>query len=413
MPQGLSKICCVAQELVHNVIPPSNIKVPIHISEQSLEQIRDSAYMRSVRRALAGGRRIPDCAHCWHQEDRGEQSTRQLWNGRHAEAANRLRERIQQGQDVSPPLPVEYIQISLGNKCNLACRMCNAATSSRIAEDPVHSKWVPAQEIPDAKQVRPEWDKAIPWFEQDQFLRGDLLESGASLKLLAVTGGEPLMSDAFARLLEEYVARGRAEHIAMRINSNLFHNEDRIRRVMSSLLRFWYCAVGASVDGFGSVYEYIRYPARWELTSRNIRLVKSLGVDHPHWVFGMDTVVQPYNCLSLVDLLRFADDVDIECNAHVIEHPWFMAMQVVPEPLRHVAAERLEAYAATPGQPGPWTTNRQHAARIARHFRLIADDEQTAQARQQFLEFTRALDASRQQDLRKAVPELAEALRYH
>jgi len=409
MPQGVSRICCVAQEFVNKG------QVPIKISEMSLEQIRDSSYMRSVRGALADGRRIPACAHCWHQEDRSEASTRQLWNGRLVEAAARVRERIRQGLDVTEPLPVEYIQIGLGNKCNLACRMCNAGYSSRIAQDLVHSQWAPSAEIPGENAgapvaLRPNWDPAVPWFEQEEFLRGDLLESASSLKLLAVMGGEPLLSDAFARLLEEYVARGHAKNMGIRINSNLFHNEGRIRKVMDSLVRFWYGSVGASVDGYGAVYEYIRYPARWDIVSRNIRLVRSLTEQNPNLVLTMDTVVQPYNCLSLVDLLRFADDLDVECNPHVIEHPWFMAMQTVPRELRLVAAQRLRTYADTPGAPGPRAINRQHAARITRHFEMIEDDDQTPGARRHFVEFTRALDQSRQQDLRAAVPELADAL---
>lgn len=409
MPFGTSKICCVAQEQV------TRERVPIRISEMPLEQVRQSSYMRSIRSALADGRRIPACTHCWQQEDRGETSYRQLWNERRPEAAALVRERIRQGQDVREALPVEYIQISLGNKCNLACRMCNAGYSSRIAADPVHSQWSPSGDIAspaaDASQpARAAWDAAAPWFEQEEFLRGDLLERAGSLRLLVVTGGEPLLSTPFLDLLKEYVARGRHRELALRINSNLFHNEARIRDVMSSLLNFWYCSVGASVDGFGSVYEYVRHPARWDIVSRNIRLMRELAERHSNLIFSLDTVVQPYNCLSLVDLMRFADEVGVECSAQVIEHPHFLTMQVVPRDLRLLAAQRLRAYAETPAEPGTRATNRAHAGRIARHFELIEDDGDTERVRQSFVAFTQALDQARRQDLRATVPELAEAL---
>jgi hypothetical protein len=41
---------------------------------------------------------------------------------------------------------------------------------------------------------------------------------------------------------------------------------------------------------------------------------------------------------------------------------------------------------------------------------MMLDDERTPAARTHFVDFTRALDASRKQDLRACVPELAEAL---
>lgn len=416
-PEGACKACCVAQEAVHAG------REPLNVGQSPLQEVRRSRYMRSLRTALASGRKVPVCSYCWDQERRGETSARQGWNRHFRDAIARLRERTRQGTDAAEELPLEYLQLSLGNTCNLACRMCNASYSSRIEADPVHSRWSPRMDRgrtvwdpPGGTRLQAgppgrRWPGPAPWFQQPEFFRQDLLGSGGSLRLLYVTGGEPLMSDDFARLLDAYVAQGHAGSMHLNLNSNLFHNEARLRRVLDSLLRFAGCTLGASVDGYAAAYEYIRYPGRWDVVARNLELVRDLSRQDPRLACVVDIVVQPYNSLSLTELLRFADGLGLECYPHVIEGPAFLRMQVVPRPLRLEAARRLQAYAAAPAQPGPAATNRAHAQRIARHLESIREVPWRARRlRRRFLEFTRALDAARGQRLADAAPELAAAL---
>src|SRR4030095_585817 len=124
MPEGDAKICCVAKEAIRDG------DLPMNVARHSLEQIRGSEYLRSVRTALASDQKIPVCSYCWRQESRGETSQREIWNGMYPQTAERLRARIRAGEDVSAAMPLEYLQISVGNQCNLACRMCNASYSS-------------------------------------------------------------------------------------------------------------------------------------------------------------------------------------------------------------------------------------------------------------------------------------------
>jgi hypothetical protein len=418
MPDGACKACCVAGEAIHEG------RRPLNVAEKSFQEIRGSGYMRSLRRALASGERAQVCSYCWEQEKRGEQSLRQGWNLRHQEAARSLSERTRSGTDPAEPLPLEYLQLSLGNKCNLACRMCNGSYSSRIAEDPVHAQWAGHTDARSSllgagglwarwtgrgAAPRAGWASGAPWFEQEEFFRSELLEGGSALRYLYVTGGEPFLNPSFGRLVDDYVARGWAPNIELMISTNLFHNEATIRRTMASLLPFGRCTVGASIDGHGAVYEYIRYPARWDIVERNLRVVREVSDAHPNLVLTLATAIQPYNCLGLVDLLRFADGLEVSCYPHIIDGPDFLRMGVVPRALRQEAASRLLAYAGTPGPTPAQAANREHAGRLARHLEGLEDDERTDRERRRFLEFTRALDASRGQDLRISVPELAAA----
>jgi MoaA/NifB/PqqE/SkfB family radical SAM enzyme len=418
VPEGNAKICCVAGEAVRDKTRPMNV------AENSLEEIRRSPYMRKVREALADGRKIPVCGYCWEQEKRGEGSLRQQWNNQFAASTKILQESLREGADPAEPLPLEYLQISVGNKCNLACRMCTASYSSRIEEDPVHFKWAgktdrdvtvwvgqgsgrPAvQSVP----KRSNWIEGTAWFEQPEFVEKDMMGAGSTVKLLYVTGGEPLFVPAFDKILDDYVARGLAQDMTISLNSNLFHNERRVARAMESLLKFKQCHIAPSIDGHGAGYEYIRYPAKWAVVERNIRHIADLRRDHRNLSFVLTTVAQAYNCFNLVDLFRFADELYVDCIPHVIDGPYQLRLEVLPAHLRSKAAEQLRAYAGSPGQPGSQTSNRGHAARVARYLEACQETDDLPGLRGAFVAFTRDLDASRGQSLERSVPELREML---
>ena len=64
--------------------------------------------------------RDPRCSTCWNQEDKGILS-------------HRLYTRWQFPEEFKTGL--KEVDISLSNKCNLACRMCNTGSSHQIWED--------------------------------------------------------------------------------------------------------------------------------------------------------------------------------------------------------------------------------------------------------------------------------------
>jgi pyruvate-formate lyase-activating enzyme len=414
-PEGVCKPCNVAREAIRD---GSGF---LEVARMPLESIRRSRYMRAMRAALASGTRIPVCSYCWAQEGRGETSQRQLWNRQFAPAFESLTERLESGVDPGEAMSVEYIQVSLGHVCNLACRMCNGTYSSRIEKDPVHGPWAPRIDRESeivwsdfeaggdgarSEERRPDWIDGTAWFDQPRFVEQDMLGAGSTLRVLYVTGGEPLISAAFYRILEEYVARGDARHMTVALNTSLFHGEDRMLRALELLLRFGHCHLGASIDGHGAVYEYIRHPARWSTVEANLRRVTALARERSNLTVEVTTVVQAYNCLDLPEVMRFADDLGIGCSPHVLDDPPQLRPQVLLPHLRLRAARRLQDYAATPAAGPTEASNRSHAARIARYLADIVETPDLPDLRHTFAAFTRQLDESRQQRLEQSVPEL-------
>lgn len=140
-PNGTVKMCCIAgEDLQENGRPMS-------LYSDTYEEIWNSGYMRDARRGMADGEKISPCMRCYQEEDSVGQSRRTIQNGVWLARTGRSREDfIQEAQNQSWRVRnrPSFLQLNLGNLCNLACRMCSSQYSSRIEADSVHNKWMPA-----------------------------------------------------------------------------------------------------------------------------------------------------------------------------------------------------------------------------------------------------------------------------
>lgn len=147
-PAGSVRPCCAWPEIALNGRPMS-------VYEHSIEVIWNSEAMRSVRRNLTEGEPVKECSYCYNQEKVGARSMR--IDGSRAWEAGWLNPRGETIEDMKAsarandfrvPHGPEWIDLEVGNLCNLKCRMCRSLSSSKIADDPVHSRWTPDFEKP-------------------------------------------------------------------------------------------------------------------------------------------------------------------------------------------------------------------------------------------------------------------------
>jgi glutamate-1-semialdehyde 2,1-aminomutase len=140
-PEGTAKLCCRAHDSVRDAADRA-----MSLDTYALDDIWNSAYMQEVRRCMVSGDRVSECGTCYEGEAAGFSTYRtesnEKWLAKEgislAEAIRRARASLGRPQ----PAPV-FLQLNLGNLCNLKCRMCNSSYSSQIEADPVHSGWAP------------------------------------------------------------------------------------------------------------------------------------------------------------------------------------------------------------------------------------------------------------------------------
>lgn len=140
-PNGTVKMCCIAGEDI------ADGGRAMSLYSDTYEDIWNSKYMRDARRGMGAGEEISACARCYREEASVGQSRRTVQNAIWLKASGKAEEEFLEdarANEWKVDLRPEFLQLNMGNLCNLACRMCSSQYSSRIENDPVHNKWMPA-----------------------------------------------------------------------------------------------------------------------------------------------------------------------------------------------------------------------------------------------------------------------------
>ena len=170
-------------------------------------------------------------------------------------------------------------------------------------------------------------------------------------------------------------------------DQRFFENASKLKRLV----------LGVSLDGMHQLLEYIRFPAKWDLLTKNIerfQTVKGL-------FFYISITVMAYNVLDIVDLLRFCDKRMFRMCIFVLDYPDYLSIEILPPHARRVAASRLRDYAAKECRA------QYKDAVMSIVYRLESQgDHIDKQKLRNFMLFTNDLDKTRDQNIKDVCGEL-------
>ena len=139
-PDGKARLCAATHEHI------SSAERPLSLQFDQLPEIWNSDYLREIRRKMVQGEPVGACFECYHRESVGGVSLRNTANKFMTARFSTLEEvwefasdLVERSSGYAPP-PGSF-QLWLGNLCNIKCRSCSGAYSSRIAADEVHASW--------------------------------------------------------------------------------------------------------------------------------------------------------------------------------------------------------------------------------------------------------------------------------
>jgi len=250
-------------------------------------------------------------------------------------------------------------------------------------------------------------DKPGLWYNNNNLFFGELLADVENLRRLYVAGGEPQLEPRYAEAIDYLIKRGVAQNIDLELTTNATIVN---KPLLENLKKFKSLALTISLDGVGLVQEYIRYPARWSVIEKNVRILRE------EYGFEMCAipVVQAYNILSLADIYYFAREVGIQVSCmNILEEPEWLRTAVMPSSVHRLGAARLREYLATarPRELASDGADWQHdqLINLINHFESF-DSPVDRAALRTFNKFTNDLDVSRDQSFRKSLPELYELI---
>ena len=312
---GNQRLCCNSNNGLNGADKP-----PL-VTERTDINWFDGIALERIRKSLLNNERIKECDRCWELEDIGQQSYRQMASTGYIEYAPKRYENIVNG-DHSTVL--EKLEIDLGNKCNLACRMCGPHSSSLFAEE--------YNKVNNIINIA-----SKSWLGDSKFF--DLIRANAStLKHIYILGGEPLIIPEQAELLDLLIELDVAKNIKLQYNSNITTIGSRWYETWD---KFKCVEINASIDGTEGFYEYVRWPAKWDKIHANLKELKLWAEENPKK--RQMAVHQTLSNLTMSNVERSVELLCRDLGVFVmyinVDYPESMSPWVLPSSVRQTFAK--------------------------------------------------------------------------
>lgn len=238
------------------------------------------------------------------------------------------------------------------------------------------------------------------WSENETVIFEEILAQPEHLQWIQFSGGEPLLHRAFPIILQKLIETGNASHIKLYITSN----GTVYSKKLSELLRpFASVELAFSIDGYGPLQEYIRYPSKWKIISQNI-----FAFVNDNLPVSIRSTPQAYNIFGLLDLADWCSQHQLPffCE-NILQEPHFLSLDMLPQRIINKALKDWSKYLKSECKKENFWQFKTVIAALQRP-RPKADKLRTLQ--KDFIRFTHDLDESRGQSFAQACPRLYESL---
>lgn len=418
---GDIRLCCQANITGKQGMVRKEDGTPYNAGRDDVAVAFNADLLKEVRKDMLSGRWNPECARCKIEEESGL-PTRRLneldqWSDRFtfedAVAAT--------AEDGTVSLKPRYYDLRFGNFCNLKCRMCGPTDSHSWYEE--HTEFHKEEGFFDTqgfvKLVRNDkgrWtSNDYNWHETEHFW--EQLEANIeNVEHVYMVGGEPLLIERHEIFLQKCIDLGCAKNILLEYNTNLTVLPERILNLWS---HFKKVRVGASIDGYGAVQEYQRFPIKWSTTIKNLELLDKYAAAHDNVMPSIALTVTAYNAFHIPEFMwwKLFESGLTETNGverrpivshHMAHGPLRVNVQMFPA---HIKDKLKQHY-------GEWI-EKFKASDLPDYVKQAADDiltsivnfmymEDHSVELAEFIRFTKFLDQKRGQDIRTVVPQLGE-----
>ena len=314
-PSGYLRPCCHFND---------KMSKNIHISKTSPSEFFNSPYFENLREKVNKGEKLKGCGYCYSMEKNNVESMRQRHNRNYFEIVKKVGNSLQQDS-------IQSIDLRMGNLCNLGCVMCHPDTSSFLErEQQKHHKENFFGELPSSFDL-------MEWYKDPKIIQ-DIKNDTRSISKLWLLGGEPLINMGNLEILEAFKSKGKS--LEIEISSNITVLNERILELLSRHNTIIKC----SIDGFGAISDYIRYPSVFKDIDKNFRMLFQTDI-RIEIVFS----VQVLNLLNIKDfyfwLKNICEKFSKPCPfslSNIVVCPSHLAIKNLPDDLKTKAVKELK-----------------------------------------------------------------------
>lgn len=274
-------------------------------------RLKPGTDIEQVRDDIRKKQRSPNCATCWDLEDRGQKSERQLHNESLDFFLDLSIDNIELASLASGFNPVK-IKLTTSNLCNGQCVTCNSHLSSAWAA--LENKSSQYKGL-DLGQLDIDWGKIVS---------------------LSFVGGEPLLEKKNFAVLENLIEHNNTNCAISFVTNGSVELAPHQLEILQKFKRLNVCL---SIDGTGKVFEYIRYPLKWDTLLTNISFFKTITND-----ISVSFMVSNLNIYYYSELVDFFKANNLQYLAKQITHPVIFSPGNLPSEAKSAVIDNNKKY---------------------------------------------------------------------
>lgn len=308
-PIGTYRPCCLYNESIPNLSVRDG---------NSIHDAQHSDYMKTLRQQFLNGEKPKGCNACWQEESvPGRMSKRN---------ASVYKVKIPAEFNETNVAPL-FLDLKLGNICNLKCRICGSWSSSKWAQEEIDiANGNNPQAVDQLKKGQ--WPRLIPsWWESLE----DALEH---IEYLEFTGGEPFLINEHFDLLQVLVDKGYSKKIGIHYNTN---STIWPVRGVDLWKQFKRVEIAFSIDDVSARFEYQRHGADWGKTYDNI--LKALDTNFALQICTTFNIQNAYYWGALSQWIEATGIADVHFN--ILQEPPVFCLRNLPEKVKPIFADKM------------------------------------------------------------------------
>jgi sulfatase maturation enzyme AslB (radical SAM superfamily) len=267
------------------------------IFDVSFEEYKSSDFYKKIITDMENGW-ASGCAKCKAEEERGHKSLRLSMN-----------------ENWSGSDQIEYIELSVSNECNLMCRMCSPAYSTKWNTFVIENETMQAYHD----------QYTQPYISiENVFNNVDLTK----LKAVKYLGGEPFVTPQVKELFEFLEKNNLLENIHFICNTNVTYFPAKFIKYFKKLKGL---KVELSIDGYGEVNEYIRHGKSWDIIYENIKKWVEYRGTVDNLLLSIFSTVQAYNFHDIKNIKNLAEKFNIKFHNSLLQVPEYLSVNSLPK----------------------------------------------------------------------------------
>jgi MoaA/NifB/PqqE/SkfB family radical SAM enzyme len=308
----------------------------------------NSEHQRDARLKKLQGIKESLCNMCYHEESIGSGSKRIKENFKsyisdinfektYQQSPNRsIFEYSRDQQGLTDNLRPNSYHISLGNECNLACKICNPKSSSRLAVEavkegtwtgPTRLNWTTDQQA---------WDHVV-----------DYICSTDDLRYVHLLGGETLLNPRFEELVDRLLAAGKQDiYLGFTTNGTVLNIP-----LIEKLNQFRHVDIGISIETADQLNDYIRKGGNTARVLDNIDVYLQYR-KQSHVYVTVRPVPSALSVHTLDDLYRWCISRKVDVMTNILVRPEYQQIRHLPDAIKQRLLEQYSLWTYSDPQPG-------------------------------------------------------------